>query len=547
MKILIIGGVAGGASAATRARRVNPKAEITIFEKGQAISFANCGLPYHLGGEIEKRDKLLVATPHLFKNRFGIEVKTNHEVISIDRNNKKIIVRDLIANQNSDYNYDKLIISTGSKLRELPVFSNKYTNVFNLWTLNDLDTSLSFIKTHSIKRATVIGAGFVGLEVAEQLKHLNLEVDLVERGTQVLGPLDADMASFISKELEANGVKQHLGREVIKIESDNNQAKKLILDDNSVIETQLIFVGVGVLPESKLASEAGLEIGSAIKVNQFQQTSDSDIYAVGDASEYIYAPSNSPASIPLAGPANRAGRIAGEHAASGKAQFTQKVLGTSIVRVFKKAAAITGLTEKSCKRLNIDYTTSVISAAHHASYFPGAKELIIKLLFNETDGKILGAQIIGEEGVDKRIDVISTLITMNGTVKDMACLDLAYAPPFGSAKDPIHQIAFTALNHMDSRPKLLHYSSDLSNYQVIDVRTEDEIRRTPLSGATIIPIDHPAGDIRSRVSNLDPQKPTVVTCHSGKRAHVVASMLSGLGFNNIYNLTGGMMMRSISK
>jgi NADPH-dependent 2,4-dienoyl-CoA reductase/sulfur reductase-like enzyme/rhodanese-related sulfurtransferase len=546
MKLLIIGGVAGGASAATRARRVNPHAEILILEKGPAVSFANCGLPYHLGGEIEKREKLIVATSELFKKRFGIEVRTLTEAISIDRNLKRVSAINKLTNLEEVYFYDKLIISTGSKLRRLPVFDKSYKNVFSLWSLSDLDQSLDYIKQTNPKKALVVGAGFVGLEIAEQLKYRGLEITVVEKAAQVLGPLDAEMASFIEDELKVNKAALYLGREIKEINSKNEILKSVVLDDGTKLEIDLVFWGIGVLPESKLAEEAALELGAlnAIRVNEFQQTSDPDIYAVGDVSEYIYAPTNKKMPVPLAGPANRAGRIAGEHAVSGKTQLKQKVQGTAIVRVFSKTAGLTGLSERSCKAQSIPYLTSYISANNHAGYFPAAKELLIKLVFDPIDGKILGTQIIGEEGVDKRIDIISTLLHFEGSAKDLASLDLAYAPPFGSAKDAVHIAAFTVLNHLDSRPKLISPFANLDTYQVVDVRTSKERENLPLKNSIHIPIDEESGDIRKRLNVLDKTKDTVVVCHSGKRAHIVASMMCDLGFKLVFNSSGGMMIRS---
>jgi NADPH-dependent 2,4-dienoyl-CoA reductase/sulfur reductase-like enzyme/rhodanese-related sulfurtransferase len=547
MKIAIIGGVAGGASAATRARRVNPDARITIYEKGPAISFANCGLPYHLGGEIAERSKLLVASPELFKKRFDIEVKTHHQVLSIDRANREIVVQNLQTGDESRDSYDKLILSTGSQLIALPEIPYKAENVFTLWSLDDMDQIKDYISRNNISTASVIGAGFVGLEVVEQLRHIGIAVQLVELAPQVLGPLDPEMASFIEDELRKHEVGLHLSAKVDSVTTSGTLVSALHLSSGETLATEMVLAGVGVKPLSTLAVEAGLETSQngAVRVNAYGQTSDPDIYAVGDMAEYIFGPTNAPASIPLAGPANRAGRIAGEHAASGKSQFSQKVFGTSIVRVFSKAAGTTGLSEKLCKRNNIPCRVAYISAAHHASYFPGAKELVIKLLYAPETGKVLGAQVTGEEGVDKRLDIVSSVLHFGGSVHDLASLDLSYAPPFGSAKDPIHQAAFVALNDLSGSPELASPDTDLSGSQCIDVRTEKEIQALPLQSALHIPIDgafpfyeHP------QLKELDPEKDTVVTCHSGKRAHIVASYLKGKGFRKVRNLSGGMMIRS---
>jgi NADPH-dependent 2,4-dienoyl-CoA reductase/sulfur reductase-like enzyme/rhodanese-related sulfurtransferase len=546
MKIVIVGGVAGGASAATRARRVNPDAEIIIFEKGSAISFANCGLPYHLGGEIKERSKLLVANAELFKRRFNINVKTRHEVLSIDREKKEISVHDLVKGKEYTEHYDILILSTGSELIRLPEIPYDAENVFTLWSLDDLDYIKDYFSKKSVCKVSVIGAGFVGLEVVEQLRHIGMEIQLIELAPQVLSPLDPEMAKFIEEELTRHEVALHLNTKVENVHTSENRVTTLSLASGAQLNTEAVLVGVGVRPLSGLAKNAELACSKngAVQVNQFHQTSDENIYAVGDMSEYIFGPTDTPTSIPLAGPANRAGRIAGEHAGTGKTQFTQKVFGTSIVRVFSKTAGTTGLSEKLCKRAEIPYKIAYISAAHHASYFPGAKELIIKLLYSPSNGLLLGAQVAGEEGVDKRLDIVSTVLHFGGTLQDLASLDLSYAPPFGSAKDPLHQAAFTGLNDLAESPPLISPFSSLIDMQVIDVRSEKERKELPLEGALALPIDGETPfyeDPKLRTLNKD--KETTVVCHSGKRAHIVASYLKKKGFSNVKNMTGGMMMR----
>ena len=543
-KIVIVGGVAAGASAATRARRLDPNAEIKIIERGPVVSFANCGLPYHLGGEIAERSKLIVASKGLFEKRFGIDVLLETSVVSISRESKTLNLN--IKNHPGEQviAYDKLILATGSKLITLPNLSTDLSNVFSLWTLDNLDEIIKYLNQEQVKRVGVVGAGFIGLEVVEQLVHRGYELSLIEKAPQVLGPLDSEMASFIEDELLRNKVKLFLGTSIQSVLPIDNKIKSVKLESGELLEVDALIVGIGVRPEVQLAKDAGLEIGKfgGVQVNNFQQTSDPDIYAAGDMTEYLFAPTGLKQLNPLAGPANRAGRIAGEHAATGNSQFSQKVFATAIVRVFSKVAGMTGLSEKACIRNSIEYRVSYVTAGHHAGYFPGAKDLVIKLLYAPDSGKILGAQVVGEEGVDKRVDIVSTCMHFEGTIKDLATLDLAYAPPFGSAKDPIHMAAFTALNDLDNYPRLISPSTDLSNIQVVDVRTEKELKILPLSNAIHIPIDAEV-DIRSRLSNLDLNKSTVVVCHSGKRAHVVASMMIGLGFREVFNLGGGMSMR----
>lgn len=546
-KILVIGGVAGGASAATRARRRDASAAITILERGSFISFANCGLPYHVGGEIVNREKLLVASPELFKNRFNIQVKLQHEVIKIDPLLKKVFGIDHSDGVKFELSYDKLILSTGSKLIKLPIFKEELENVFTLWSMKDLDSTMSYMSKNNPKHATVIGAGFVGLELVEQLKHKGLQVSLIEKSPQVLPPLDPEIASIIESELEKHGIDLNIDTEVSEVIENSNRVNSLKLANGKTILTDLVFVGIGVRPETSVINESGIKLGQggAVVVDEEQRTNFPDIYAVGDMSESTYGPTNEHLAIPLAGPANKAGRIAGEHATTGQAQSKSVTYGTSIVRVFSKTAGLTGLSEKLCLRKNITYKTAYISANHHAGYFPGAKELILKLIYDPKNGRVLGAQGIGEEGVDKRLDIISTLLHFNGKVSDLAELDLSYAPPFGSAKDPVHQLAYVALNDLDKFPETLAPNSDLSDYQVIDVRTTKEREILPLEGSIHIPIDGPNDKpIKEILLDLDINKETVITCHSGKRAHVIASLCQSLGFKKVYNLTGGMMIRS---
>ncbi len=546
-KILIIGGVAGGASAATRARRRDASAQITILERGSYVSFANCGLPYHVGGEIVNREKLLVASPELFKNRFNVDVKLQHEVASIDPSAKKVIGTNRSDGSQFELSYDKLILSTGSKLIKLPIFNQALVNVFTLWSMNDLDSTMVYMGKNKPKHATVIGAGFVGLELVEQLKHKGLEVSLIEKSPQVLPPLDPEIASIIETELASHAIDLNIDTEVSEVLERDNKVFSLKLASGKTIETDMVFVGIGVRPETSILNDSGIKLGQggAVVVDEEQRTNFPDIYAVGDMSESCYGPTEEHLAIPLAGPANKAGRIAGEHATTGNSQSKSITYGTSIVRVFSKTAGLTGLSEKLCQRKSINYKTAYINANHHAGYFPGAKELILKLIYDPENGRVLGAQGIGEEGVDKRLDIISTLLHFNGKVSDLAELDLSYAPPFGSAKDPLHQLAYVALNDLDQFPKILPPDTDLSDFQVIDVRSMKERQALPLENSIHIPIDGPnSKPLNEMLLELDKDKKTIITCHSGKRAHIVASLCKSLGFKDVSNLTGGMMIRS---
>ncbi|MDZ4850943.1 MAG: FAD-dependent oxidoreductase [Pirellulaceae bacterium] len=543
MKIVIVGGVAGGASAATRARRINPLAEITILEKGRYISFANCGLPYHVGGEIETREKLLVATPELFWRRFRVAVKTEHEVTKIDRNGRCVHAVDLKSDSELSFPYDRLILSTGSEPNK-PVANTEWpVNVSHLWTLPDMDRIIESLRSRNVRKAVVVGGGFVGLEVVEQLHRLGIEVSLVERDKQILAPHDALFARIIENHLREKGVGLKLGADLQDFTIENGLATAAVLSDGSTIETDLIVVGAGVRPRTALAVEAGLTIGQCggVTVNSVMQTSDPNIYAVGDMVELVHGVLNEPVRIPLAGPANRAGRIAGEHAARGEATAMGKVLGTAIVRVFDLTAACTGLNEKLLAARKIPFKSAIIQAASHAGYFPGAQSMQLKIVYSPGDGKLLGAQAVGGEGVDKRIDVIATAIHFGATVWQLAELDLAYAPPYGSAKDPVHMAAFAACNDLSQFPNLVAPDSVLNGMQIVDVRTAKERAALPLPNAIAIEID----DFPERWQELDRSKPTVVVCHSGKRAHIGACWLRGQGFRDVSNLTGGMAIRSL--
>lgn len=544
MRIVIVGGVAGGATAAARARRVNSQAEITILEKGPAVSFANCGLPYHLGGEIEQRSKLLVATAELFWNRFRIQVRIQHEVLRIDRL-KKMVFGKTSDGSAFELPYDRLILSTGSEPIRPPFFQPDCKNVFHLWTLDDMDHILAVMDKQPIKRATVVGAGFVGLEVVEQLVNLGVEVTLIERGSQVLKPLDYEMAKMIQGELQKHGVKVLLNAAIDSLIYSDSVAETVYLGDGTSIQTDLVVVGAGVRPRTQLAVDAGLTIGATggVRVNEFMQTDDPCIYSVGDMVEYHHGVLNKKLRIPLAAPANRAGRIAGAHAASGSASNMGSVFGTCIVRVFDLTAACTGVNEEACGQAGIAHRSATIQAPHHASYFPGAQNMTLKIVYSPSDGKLLGAQAVGGAGCDKRIDVIATALHFGGTVDDLSKLDLAYAPPFGSAKDPLHMAAFVAENDLNEQPSLIEFDAAIEGFQVLDVRNAMEIAKMPLAGAIHIPVD----ELPQRWTELDPQLPTLTVCHSGKRAHVAACWLRGHGFANVKNLNGGMSLRSLSQ
>ncbi len=548
LRIVIVGGVAGGASAATRARRMNEDAQIVLLEKDRHVSFANCGLPYYLGGEIDKREKLLVATPELFAKRFNIDVRTRHEVTEIDRPRKVVTVLNHRDGEAFELPYDRLILAPGASPIVPTIEGTDADNVFTLRNLEDADRIHTYLKKAKPHRAVVVGAGFIGLEMVEQLHRFGfpeIRVDLVELVDQVLPPLDPEMADPLKKELEGHGVVVHLGDGIQGIDVRDGQAVSVELSSGKMLDADLVILGVGARPNVGLATDAGLSLGETggVLTNAYGQSDDPDIYAVGDVAEYTFGPTGKPMRIPLAGPANRAGRTAGEHAATGKADASAPVFGTAIARIFGCAAGMTGLSCKLAKRLGVSAKSVAIVAKHHAGYFPGARPMIVKLIYQPSSGKVLGGQVIGAEGVDKRIDVIATAMRFGATVRDLAGLDLAYAPPFGSAKDPVHQAAFAACNELDGHVKTLDPDADLSGVQVVDVRTSAEVDNAPILDAVGV-IHIPIDELRQRVDELDPACPTVTVCQLGLRGYVAARILSQRGFENVSNLIGGVKMRT---
>jgi len=541
VKVVIVGGVAGGASAAARARRCHEGAEIVLFEKDEYVSFANCGLPYFIGEEIVERQKLIVATPELFKQRFNIDVRTKHLVQSIDYERKTVSVLNQQTGEQLEESWDRLILSMGAAPIVPPLPGIDASNVFTLRNLNDADLIKDFIKQNHCQRAVVVGAGFIGLEMVEQLHRLNISTELVELQQQVLPPLDPEMARLIQNELTAHGVKVHLGTAVEKVTVEGTAAVGVELGNGISLAADVVILGIGVAPAIGLAKAAGIEIGNfgGISVNEFMQTSRPDVYAVGDAVEYMHGVLDHPLRIPLAGPANRAGRISGQHAVTSNADAMVSPVGTAIVRVFGLTAAMTGLNKKFAEKSQRKNRSVIVIPKHHAGYFPGAESLFFKLTYDPETEQILGAQAVGREGVDKRIDVIATALKFRGSIRDLAGLDLAYAPPFGSAKDPIHMAAFVACNDLDSLTSIVEVDADLSGFQILDVRSLKEVETFCFPEITHIPVD----ELRSRLHELDASQPIITVCHTGLRAYIAARILKQSGFKNVQNLTGGMLMQ----
>ena len=543
-KILIIGGVAGGASAATRARRMNEQARIIMLEKDSFVSFANCGLPYHLGGVIQDRAKLLVAKPEMFKKRFNIEVRIRHEALAIDRTKKSVRIRDHVAGTEYDESYDKLILAPGAAPLIPDVPGVRAKGVHSLRNIEDMDRILAQLP--SVKKVAVVGAGFIGLEVAEQLKERGLDVTLVEKIGQVLPPLDTEMAEPLRRELLRHGIKLISGSGFSAIRENNGTATGVVLDNGSVVEADLIVLGLGVRPYNQLAIAANLTVGptGGILTDEYQRTADLDIYAVGDAAEYRLGTTGLRGRIPLAGIANRTGRLVGEHAATGQSAKAPAAWGTAIIKVFGLGAGIAGDSLKSALKRGLNARAVHITANHHASYYPGAKSFTLKLVYQAGTGRILGAQAVGGAGIDKRLDVIASFLHFGGTVRDLAQVDLAYAPPFGSAKDPLHMAAFAAMNDLDGLAPILQPDVDFSTYQVVDLREADERAELKLIGA-----DHahniPLNTLRESLGELDKTKPTAVVCHSGLRAHIGTRLLREHGFI-AFNVSGATYVRDLA-
>lgn len=538
-KIVIVGGVAGGASAAARARRCNEDAEIIMIEKDEHVSFANCGLPYYIGGEIKDRKKLLVATPEKFETWFNVRVWTQHLVTAIDRKAKTVTVIDRKANQTKTVEYDKLILAPGASPIIPPIDGIDSSNIFTLRNVADSDKIKAYVDLNHQAKAVVIGAGFIGLEMVEMLHHVGMDVSLVELAPQVLPPLDAEMAHMVEVALEEKNINLQLGNGFKGFKTDGDKATAVVLNDGTELESDLIILAIGVRPSTELAKLADLKMGKTggIAINEYTQTSDSDVYAVGDAVEYRHGVTDMLQRLPLAGPANRAGRVAGEHAASDQAPAMPSVLGTAIVRVFDTVAAVTGCNDRCIETLGLKTHHVLIPANHHVGYYPGAQEMLIKLIYQPDDGKVLGAQIVGGQGVDKRIDVIATAIRFGGTIDGLASLDLAYAPPFGGAKDPIHLAAFAAQNDLRGMEDFI--TNPPQDDQIIDVRTDGEWAAGHLPNAVHMPLH----EMRNRLGELDATLPTTVVCRGGQRAYYASRILRQNGFTNIKTLAGGMMMR----
>ena len=536
MKTVIIGGVAGGASTSTRLRRMDEKAEIIILERGDFISFANCGLPYHIGQVIEERNKLLVITPEKLKATFNIEARVKHEALSIDTKKKSLRVRDLSNGREYTESYDKLVLSPGASPIIPPVPGVDLPGVFTLRSIPDMDRIDDFITEKKATRAVVVGGGFIGLEIAENLQERGIDVTIIEMLDQVMAPVDYEMAAMVHQHLDFKHVRLALGDGLKAITADS--PLNVTLQSGKTVGADMVILSVGVRPESSLAKEAGLKLGGrgTIAVNEHLQTSNKDIYAIGDAVEVKNILSGKEVNLPLAGPASKQARIVADNIAGRDITF-KGVQATSIVKVFDLTVGSTGLNSKQLADLGLPFQNVIIHASNHAGYYPGASPLAFKLLFSPK-GKVYGAQIVGLEGVDKRVDVIATAIRAGMTVYDLEELELAYAPPFGSARDPINIAGFMAGNILRGDVKSIDWnqvgSLDLSKNVLVDVRDPEELAIGMIDDALNIPL----GELRQRMNEIPHSKRVVIYCQVGKRGYVASRILEQNGFD-VVNLNGG--------
>lgn len=536
--LVIVGGVAGGASAAVRARRMDEEVNIILFERGENVSFANCGLPYYIGGRVKHRRELFATSAERLRSRFHIDLRTRTQVLRIDRGRKVVEAKNLETGEVCLQPYDKLLLSPGAEPIKPPIRGIDSDRVFTLRTIPDMDAIVSYIKRNDPYRAVVVGGGFIGLEIAENLDERGLKVTVVEAVNQLLPPLDPEMATLVQDRLEENGVEVLLNYPCAECRESGGEL--CIFDrDRREIVADMVILACGVRPEVELARDAGLEIGRArgIKVNNRMQTSDPDIFAVGDAVEMVHYVTGREVNIPLAGPANKQARVAADNAL-GRNRTYPSGLGTWIVKVFDGTAAGTGANEKMLRGTRIEYGKVYIYPDSHSGYYPGAEEISLKLLFEEGTGRILGAQAVGSEGVDKRIDVLATAIRAGMSVEDLEELELAYAPPYGSPKDAVNMAGFVASNHL--RGDVRHIPPDQigeigRSPLFLDVRTRGEYLRGHIPGCIHIYLD----ELRSRLDEIPRDREVVVYCLTGYRSYIGCRILMQRGFRKVYNLTGG--------
>ncbi|MGN0202959.1 MAG: FAD-dependent oxidoreductase [Coprococcus sp.] len=539
MKVVIVGGVAGGATAAARIRRLDEQAEITVFERSGYISYANCGLPYYIGDVITDEDNLTLQSPESFFTRFRVNMKVHHEVTAINPDRKTVSVKNLESGEIFEESYDKLILSPGAKPTQPRLPGVGISQLFTLRTVEDTFRIKEYINKNQPKSAILAGGGFIGLELAENLRELGMDVTIVQRPKQLMNPFDADMASFIHNEMRKHGVTLALGHTVEGFE-EKDGGVDVLLKDEAPLHADMVVLAIGVTPDTTLAREAGMKLGikGSIIVNNRMETSIPDIYAVGDAVQVKHYVSGQDALISLAGPANKQGRIAADNICGGDSRY-QGSLGSSVIKVFDLTAATTGLNETNAKKAGIDTDKVILSPMSHAGYYPGGKVMTMKVVFEKDTYRLLGAQIVGYEGVDKRIDVLAAAIQAGMKATQLKDLDLAYAPPYSSAKDPVNMAGFMIDNiangqlkqwFLEDIPELPHDGS----VTLLDTRTAAEYHRGHLADFKNIPVD----ELRERLDEIEPGKPVYVICQSGLRSYIASRILSGNGFDT-YNFSGG--------
>lgn len=567
MKVVIIGGVAGGATTATRLRRLDENAEIIILERGGFVSFANCGLPYYIGDVIKQKQDLLLQTPKSFKDRFNIDVRIKTEAIKIDRENKKVLVRDLLNDKEYEESYDKLVLSPGAE----PI--NPFSNIQDdrIFTLRNVDDSVQikeYIEENKPENIYIIGGGYIGVEIAENIREFsknrddsrqseyNPNVTIIERASHLIPPLDDDMAGFVHNALAKNNINVLLQTSVNSIENKNGELsisldgtdEKLHTQGKAKLKADLIILSMGVRPETKLAEECGLTLNEkkSIIVDEYMKTSDENIYALGDAVQVINYVTKKPAYIPLAGPANRQARVVANNICEKDGKY-KGTIGSSILKIFQNNLAMTGINEATCKANNIEYKKMVITPYSHATYYPGATQMTIKAIYEAKTGKILGAQVWGKDGVDKITDILATAIRMDLTAHDLSELELCYAPPFSSAKSPVNILGNSIENEMDGLVSNI-YVEDLKtkiengeNPYILDVRTNDEYERGHMKNVIHIPLD----ELRQNLDKLDKSKEIYVHCHTGLRSYIACMILKQNGYN-VKNVIGGQYFMKIN-
>ena len=539
-KYLIVGGVAGGATAAARIRRLTEDAEIILFEKGAYISYANCGLPYYIGGVIEERDRLFVQTPEAFGKRFNIDVRTRSEVIAIHPEKKQVTVRSADGKEYTE-NYDKLLLSPGASPVVPPLPGIQSEGIFTLRNVDDTDRIKAYMTTHQVRRTVIVGGGFIGLEMAENLKHAGSQVAVVEMAPQVMGPIDYSMAALVHQHLQQQDVKLYLEQAVERFSREGDELTVYFKSGIS-LKADMVLLSIGVRAETRLAQEAGLKLGEmrGIWVDAYLQTSDADIYAVGDAIEYPHPITGKPWLNFLAGPANRQARIVADNMVLGNRIHYEGAIGTSIAKVFDLTVASTGLPAKRLKQMGIPYLSATIHNGSHAGYYPGSLQMAIKITFSPTDGKLYGAQIVGYDGVDTRIDQYALAIKQGATVEQLTRLEHAYAPPFSSAKDPVAISGYVAGNILSGKMTPLYWHEmqqvDKSQVTLVDVRTPDEYALGTIPGAINIPLDN----LRERLADIPENKPVYLFCGVGLRGYLASNILKSKGYPDVRNLIGGL-------